>query len=144
MSDHRQNGPYVAGVCFGMTCQSRFSGDIHHSLQTLSTAMGLTGKLRISERGCCGKCISGPNFMLATADFEGTEVLSDDFLAGNVGKVFLYSGVAATDVPQILQQHVANGVPVRELLYRRQGPRIEPKPGGAPPASGLKPQNSKE
>jgi len=72
-----------AGVC----CARGGSEAIHAKLKDAVKERGLNASIRVSRSGCLNRCGQGPNIMVFP---DGT----------------WYSGVAASDVPEILDEIV--------------------------------------
>jgi len=64
-------------------------------------ARGIKGKIRANKAGCLDQCEHGP-----------TVVVYPDAV--------WYSGVTADDVPEIVESHLINGVPVARLQMREE------------------------
>jgi len=85
-------------VCGGTGCTSSNSEAIIAKLGEELQAKGLSDKVQIVRTGCFGLCALGPIMIVYP---EGT----------------FYSMVQVDNIPRIVEEHLANGNPVKELLY---------------------------
>ena len=85
-------------VCGGTGCTSSGSMNIIKKLEEEIEKNGLTGKVNIVKTGCFGLCALGPIMIVYP---EGT----------------FYSKMEADHIPEIVESHLKNGVPVKKYLY---------------------------
>jgi (2Fe-2S) ferredoxin len=80
------------------SCGARGAGEILSALQEgLGRHPELWGRTAITPSGCLGPCFEGPTIVVYP-------------------EAVWYVGVTAADVPEIVEQHMRNGIPVRRLL----------------------------
>ena len=85
-------------VCGGTGCTSSGSMKIIEKLEEEIKLQGLEGKVNIIKTGCFGLCALGPIMIVYP---EGT----------------FYSKMELSHVPEIVESHLKNGVPVKKYLY---------------------------
>ena len=85
-------------VCGGTGCTSSNSEAIIAKLNEELQSKGLADKVQVVRTGCFGLCALGPIMIVYP---EGT----------------FYSMVEVDNIPRIVEEHLANGNPVKELLY---------------------------
>ncbi len=85
-------------VCGGTGCTSSGSMKIIEALKSEVEKNGLSDKVNIIKTGCFGLCALGPIMIVYP---EGT----------------FYSKMEASHVPEIVEQHLKNGNPVKKYLY---------------------------
>jgi (2Fe-2S) ferredoxin len=82
------------------SCGGRGGGALFSALQReVGARPALWGRVAITGCACLGPCFEGPNVVVYP---EGV----------------WYAGVAPTDAAEIVQRHLAEGVPVERLRYR--------------------------
>lgn len=89
-------------VCAGTGCVAANSLPIRDAFAQEIEARGLEKKLRVVATGCNGFCAHGP---ICVVQPEGV----------------FYQKLKASDVPEILDQHFAQGKPVERLMFRIEG-----------------------
>lgn len=94
-----QHQPYekLISVCVnfreeGSCCAKRGSKEIVEELKACVKKMGLKDRIRVARSGCFGLCELGPNIAV--------------YPDGGSGGTW-YKGVQLTDVPAIVEKHVA-------------------------------------
>ncbi len=87
-------------VCVGGGCLSSGSRNIVTALKESLASRGLSQEVDIVECGCMGPCSGGPVMML------------------NRDQSF-YQALQPENVDQIIEQHVINGKPVEEFMWKR-------------------------
>ncbi len=85
-------------ICGGTGCTSSGSAAIEAALHTEIDKAGLHDKVQVVKTGCFGLCALGPIMIVYP---EGT----------------FYSRIKAEDIPKVVESHLVNGEPVKELLY---------------------------
>ncbi|MDE6657022.1 MAG: SLBB domain-containing protein, partial [Oscillospiraceae bacterium] len=85
-------------ICAGTGCTSSASLTIAEKLEEELAKNGLTDKIQVIRTGCFGLCALGPIMIVYP---EGA----------------FYSRIGAKDVSKIVEEHLINGNPVKELLY---------------------------
>jgi (2Fe-2S) ferredoxin len=81
------------------SCGARGSAELLTALQEgLGAHPELWGKIAVTPSGCLGPCFEGPTIVVYP---EGV----------------WYVGVTPADVPEIVQSHMRDGVPVARLLH---------------------------
>ncbi|MEZ4368890.1 MAG: (2Fe-2S) ferredoxin domain-containing protein [Kofleriaceae bacterium] len=125
-------------VCRGPECgDRRGSATLQAGFATALAARGLTAAVELGWQSCFGRCTLGPNVLVR-------EVIGEEpargfaTLPGPRGKAALYSGVDVETVARIVDEHVAQGRAVRELLERaaaHQAPlgAVSSRPSAAAP-----------
>ena len=78
--------------------------EIHRAFKEQVAKAGLKGKVRVNNSGCLDQCGHGPNAVVYP-------------------EAIWYSHLTMEDVPLIVEQHLAGGLPVERLVYH------PPKPG---------------
>lgn len=96
--DGKDNGVKDVLVCGGTGCTSSGSMKIIEKLEEEIKAQGLEGKVNIIKTGCFGLCALGPIMIVYP---EGT----------------FYSKTELSHIPEIVESHLKNGVPVKKYLY---------------------------
>ena len=86
-------------VCGGTGCHATGSGEVHKALIQELAAKNLTDEVTVVETGCNGFCAAGPIVVMYP---EGT----------------FYQYVKAQDVPEIIEEHIVKGRPVKRLMYK--------------------------
>ena len=94
----KDNGVKDVLVCGGTGCTSSGSMKIIEKLQEEIKKNGLEGKVNIIKTGCFGLCALGPIMIVYP---EGT----------------FYSKMEPDHIPEIVEQHLKNGQPVKKYLY---------------------------
>jgi (2Fe-2S) ferredoxin len=84
------------------SCAPRGSRQIFQALAEAVEARGLAGEVAVTSSGCLGPCDSGPSIVVYP---EGV----------------WYHGVRIEDVPEIVENHAAGGIPVERLRYTWPG-----------------------
>jgi (2Fe-2S) ferredoxin len=80
------------------SCGARGAGEVLSALQEgLGRHPELWGRIAITPSGCLGPCFEGPTIVVYP-------------------EAVWYVGVTAADVPEIVEQHMRNGLPVGRLL----------------------------
>lgn len=81
------------------SCDGRGSADVLAALQqAVTTHPALCGAVAVTPCGCLGPCFDGPSVVVYP---EGT----------------WYAGVTVDDVPELVESHLVQGVPVARLMY---------------------------
>jgi NADH-quinone oxidoreductase subunit F len=86
-------------VCGGTGCHATGSGDVLQAVARELSAKKLTNEVTVVETGCNGFCAAGPIMVIYP---EGT----------------FYQYVKADDVPEIIEEHIIKGRPVKRLMYK--------------------------
>ena len=86
-------------VCGGTGCTSSNSPKIKEALENELKAKGLENEVKVVGTGCFGLCALGPIMIVYP---EGC----------------FYSMVKVEDVPEIVEEHILKGRPVKRLLYQ--------------------------
>ncbi|MEN6448721.1 MAG: NADH-quinone oxidoreductase subunit NuoF [Syntrophaceae bacterium] len=86
-------------TCGGTGCHATGSDLVHQALARELAAKGLSEEVRLVETGCNGFCAAGPLMVIYP---EGT----------------FYQYVKAEDVPEIIEEHIIKGRPVKRLMYK--------------------------
>lgn len=86
-------------VCGGTGCHSSNSDEIRKKLKEKIKEEGMDDEIKVVMTGCFGLCESGPNVVVYP---EGT----------------FYSHVKASDVDEIVEEHLLKGRVVRRLLFK--------------------------
>ena len=80
------------------SCGARGAGEVLSALQEgLGRHPELWGQIAITPSGCLGPCFEGPTIVVYP-------------------EAVWYVGVTAADVPEIVEKHMRNGIPVERLL----------------------------
>jgi (2Fe-2S) ferredoxin len=82
------------------SCGAKGSEAIREALKEELARRGLKGAVRANAAGCLDACAHGPSIVVYP---EGV----------------WYGGVRVEDVPEIVESHLVNGVPVERLRIRR-------------------------
>ena len=83
----------------GRSCQTAGGSELVQELQRqVISNPDLLGKTAVTACACLGPCLDGPNMVIYP---EG----------------IWYAGVTLSDIPDIIDQHLANGTPVARLQY---------------------------
>jgi len=82
----------------GGTCPHQGSVTVHAYLKDAVAKAGLKGKVRVNNSGCLDQCGHGPTLVIYPENVW-------------------YAGVQEGDLPEILESHILNGVPVKRLIY---------------------------
>ena len=85
-------------VCTGTGCSSSDSAKIYEAFEKELAAQGMDQEARVVKTGCFGLCAMGPIVMIYP---EGA----------------CYTHVKATDVPEIVEEHIVKGRIVKRLLH---------------------------
>lgn len=91
-------------VCTGGDCKKRGAQDVRKTLKEEIRSSGLLGEVRTDTIGCLGLCKHGPNAVV----YDGAE------------KGIWYIGLHEKDVPEVVEEHLVNGAPVRRLAAERR------------------------
>jgi len=86
-------------VCGGTGCHATGSPDVLQAVTKELMAKGLNNEVSVVETGCNGFCAAGPIMVIYP---EGT----------------FYQYVKAADVPEIIEEHIVKGRPVKRLMYK--------------------------
>jgi len=78
-------------------CEARGAEEIFDMFKKLRSEMGITDEVKLTKVKCFGKCEFGPNVV----------VYPDNIW---------YSGVASSDVEEIIREHIINNRPVARLF----------------------------
>ena len=92
-------------ICTGGDCKKRGAKDVRKTLKSELRSSGLLGEVRTDSVGCLGLCKHGPNAVV----YDGAEP-----------KGTWYLGLRDKDVPEVVEEHLANGTPVRRLAANRR------------------------
>ena len=92
-------------VCGGTGCTSSGSAQIIQTLEQEIAKNGLVDEVKVVKTGCFGLCALGPIMIVYP---EGC----------------FYSAVKPEDIPEIVEQHLKNGIIVTRLLYQETVPEI--------------------
>ncbi len=95
-------------ICGGTGCTSSGSQKIIDAFEAEVKAKGLDEEIKIVRTGCFGLCAVGPIVIVYP---DGT----------------FYSHVEATDVPEIVEEHLLKGRPVQRLIHVEDQEAIEEK-----------------
>lgn len=80
------------------SCGARGAGEVLSALQEgLGRHPELWGRIAITPSGCLGPCFEGPTIVVYP-------------------EAVWYVGVTAADVPEIVEKHMRDGIPVPRLL----------------------------
>ncbi|MBE6951980.1 MAG: NADH-quinone oxidoreductase subunit NuoF [Ruminococcaceae bacterium] len=86
-------------VCGGTGCTSSGSAKVIEALENEIAKNGLQEEIKVIKTGCFGLCAVGPIMIVYP---EGC----------------FYSRVEASDIPEIVEEHLVKGRPVKRLLYK--------------------------
>ncbi len=86
-------------VCGGTGCTSSGSAKVIEALENEIAKNGLQEEIKVIKTGCFGLCAVGPIMIVYP---EGC----------------FYSRIEASDVPEIVEEHLVKGRPVKRLLYK--------------------------
>ncbi len=86
-------------TCAGTGCTSSGSNAVRESLALEIEKRGLQDEIKLVQTGCFGLCESGPIVIVYP---EGT----------------FYARVKETDIPEIVEEHLLKGRPVKRLIYK--------------------------
>ncbi|MCU0575835.1 MAG: NADH-quinone oxidoreductase subunit NuoF [Desulfobacterota bacterium] len=86
-------------TCGGTGCNASGSEAVHRAVVQELIAKNLTDEVSVVETGCNGFCAAGPIMVIYP---EGT----------------FYQYVKAEDVPEIVEEHIVKGRPVKRLMYK--------------------------
>ncbi|MGB3682813.1 MAG: (2Fe-2S) ferredoxin domain-containing protein [Rubrobacteraceae bacterium] len=89
-------------VCEGGDCKKRGAKDTRRALKDGLRAAGMNGDVRVDCVDCLGFCKHGPNVVVYPS---GT----------------WYLGLDEDRVPEVVEQHLQNGVPVESLAAEFRG-----------------------
>ena len=92
-------------VCAGGDCKKRGSKGVRQALRGEVRASGMLGDVRIDTIDCLGLCKHGPNVVV----YDEAEP-----------KGSWYLGLKESDVPEVVEQHLEGGTPVRRLAADRR------------------------
>ena len=95
-------------VCAGTGCVSAGSFEVRRALEAEVRRRGLEGQVEIVATGCQGFCERGPVVLVQP---DGV----------------FYQRLAPADVPELVEEHLVKGRPVRRLMYAPPG-ESEPVP----------------
>ena len=96
--EHRDSGVRDVLVCGGTGCTSSGSANIIKTLEEEIEKNGLKDKVNVIKTGCFGLCALGPIMIVYP---EGV----------------FYSKTESEHIPEIVEQHLKNGEPVKKYLY---------------------------
>ncbi len=82
------------------SCGAKGSEAIRAALKAELERRGLKGEVRANSAGCLDACAAGPTIVVYPEDVW-------------------YGAVRVEDVPEIVESHLVNGVPVERLRIRR-------------------------
>ena len=99
-------------ICGGGDCKKRGAKDVRKTLKGELRASGLLGEVRTDTVGCLGLCKHGPNAVV----YDGAEP-----------KGTWYLGLREKDVPEVVEEHLVNGDPVRRLAAERRSRKARKK-----------------
>ena len=94
-----QYGKHVFVCTTGSTCPTQ--GDTEGYVKQMRAEIakaGLHAEIRINKSGCFSQCGHGPMIVVYPENVW-------------------YAGVQESDLPEILQSHILDGVPVKRLIY---------------------------
>ena len=92
-------------ICTGGDCKKRGAKDVRKAIKAELRASGLLGEVRTDTVGCLGLCKHGPNAVV----YDGAEP-----------KGTWYVGLRENDAAEVVEEHLANGAPVRRLAAERR------------------------
>lgn len=103
-------GPFARHVfvCVsGGICPSQGAEQVHAAMKDLAKKVCGPVAVRVNKAGCLGQCGHGPIVCVYPENVW-------------------YAGVKPEDVPEIVERHLAGGVPVERLLFRghHAGPNV--------------------
>ena len=99
-------------VCTGSDCKKRGAKDVRKAIKGELRSSGLLGEVRTDTVGCLGLCKHGPNAVVYdTAEPKGT----------------WYLGLREQAVPEVVEEHLVNGTPVRRLAAERRSRKAKKK-----------------
>lgn len=99
-------------ICTGGDCKKRGAKDVRKALKGELRASGLLGEVRTDTIGCLGLCKHGPNAVV----YDGAEP-----------KGTWYVGLRENEVAEVVEEHLANGSPVRRLAAERRSRKARKK-----------------
>ena len=99
-------------ICNGGGCKKRGAKDVSKTLKGEIRASGLLREVRTDTVGCLGLCKHGPNAVV----YDGAEP-----------KGTWYLGLREKDVSEVVEEHLANGTPVRRLAAERRSRKAKKK-----------------
>lgn len=92
-------------VCKGGSCKKRGAKDTQKVLKKELRSEGLNRRVRVDVVDCLGYCKHGPNAVVHDAD--------------SIGGTW-YIGLDKDSVPEVVTEHLRDGVPVRRLAAGRK------------------------
>lgn len=92
-------------MCKGGDCKKRGSKEVRKALKDELRAEGMSREVRIDGVDCLGLCKHGPNAVIYGPNGHGGT---------------WYVGLIEADAPEIVEQHLKGGEPVRHLAAERR------------------------
>ena len=92
-------------VCEGGDCKKRGAKATRRAIKDEVCSEGMLGDVRIDTTNCLGLCKHGPNVVV----YDG---------AAKAGTWYL--GLGKTDAPEVVEQHLKEGAPVKHLAADRR------------------------
>lgn len=97
--EYRSTYKYMINVCCGSVCGNLGALNILKEFETVVKETGAEKLCKISQAGCIGICSSGPVILIEPGDY-------------------IYEKVTVENVKYIINEHILNSRPVKELLYK--------------------------
>ncbi len=110
---------YRVIVCRGPECgDHRDSAKVHAAFTEAIRARGWGAAVELAWQSCFGRCRQGPNVLVRIAPKTQDKFLFAPAPLGAAANAALYNGVTPAEVGRILDEHVAAGRIVRDLIKR--------------------------
>ena len=93
-------------ICGGPECRNSKSKQIRDKFNEEIKRLNLGDDIKTILTGCFGLCALGPHVLI----YPGEK---------------LYSGIKLDDIPEIVEQHIAKGIPVERLLFKGEFDRTK-------------------
>jgi (2Fe-2S) ferredoxin len=110
---------YKVIVCRGPECGDAMgSAAIHAAFADAVRRSCLEARVELGWQSCFGRCRQAPNVLVRPINpMERQSLFATLPVAGGPGTAF-YSRLVPADAARIVDQHIAGGQPVRELVLR--------------------------
>lgn len=100
--------PIQIFACQNRTCRRDGSGAVLEMLRQEIAAHGLTERIDLQQTGCLGQCGNGPMLIVVQPE---------------TGEEVWYDRMRAEEVPLLVSQHLIDGQPLVDMLYRARHPK---------------------
>ncbi len=109
--------PWRLAVCRGDRCREGGADAVFREAEEAVRRLGEGAeRCRLARGGCYGLCDRGPNVVLRVGDGDDDPLAPSNYRLLGIAGEYHYAAMTPERLRRVLDEHVAGGRPVQELL----------------------------